>query len=287
MRITCHPTKQHFYFALAVFGIISREQLCFLKISYVSLRRPIAEGGANRMPSSHNNCLDTSYLHLNQWSSSHWIAQPEFHCKFCSVYMLFSKAESVSIIYTQSGYLVAALQRSVPVPTPVCQLNTGCCVLHKEQWGFQHRHGWPQVPFRLPRLSHQLFLLMRQHPLSAEPHLKGHCYLQTAKSAESSVTSCSGTAGLIFWEQGTIAFCWPSCSEASSCAKITTRIVFLLMAYATNTEMKSWLCSGLWHLPGWVLWADLSGVDECCTLVISSRWKKSQIHSIFSSVSNS
>jgi len=157
MRITCHPTKQHFYFALAVFGIISREQLCFLKISYVSLRRPIAEGGSNRMPSSHNNCLDTSYLHLNQWSSSHWIAQPEFHCKFCSVYMLFSKAESVSIIYTQSGYLVAALQRSVPVPTPVCQLNTGCCVLHKEQWGFQHRHGWPQVPFRLPHLSHQLF----------------------------------------------------------------------------------------------------------------------------------
>lgn len=155
----CTILQSNTFILLLLFLESSVGNNCAFSISYVSLRRPIAEGGSNRMPSSHNNCLDTSYLHLNQWSSSHWIAQPEFHCKFCSVYMLFSKAESVSIIYTQSGYLVAALQRSVPVPTPVCQLNTGCCMLHKEQWGFQHRHGWPQVPFRLPRLSHQLFCL--------------------------------------------------------------------------------------------------------------------------------
>lgn len=115
------------------------------------------------------------------------------------------------------------------------------------------------------------FLLTRHHPLSAEPHLKDHCYLWTAKSAESSITSCSGTAGLIFWERGAIAFCWPSCSEASSCAKkIATRIVFLLVAYATKTVMKSWLCSGLWHLArlnslGWFVrcwWVLLSCCDQ-------------------------
>lgn len=200
--------------------------------------------------------------------------------------MLFSKAESVSIIYTQSGYLVAALQRSVPVPTPLCQLDSGCCVLRKEQWGsqhFQHRHGWPEAPFRLPHLSHQLFCLwgttLCQQSLIWKTiviYRQQRVLSRPSHPAQALQVSFSGN-------EVQSHFAGLAVQRPALVQKIATRIVFLLVAYATNTVMKSWLCSGLWHLPGWILWADLSGVDGCCALVvISSRWKKSQIYSIFS-----